>query len=143
MSYVYLWYRHLKCVHDAVHKQYVESVHLGSAAASQTPITSFLKDHDQKCYGPQNPRQKHLTNLLVTNFVRLGLPISVVDSPHFCEFLSELDPKYQPPCRQTVTPSILADVLQSIQSKLHSHLAKSQIYPLHVIYGQTGDVTLI
>jgi hypothetical protein len=57
--------------------------------------------------------------------VGCGLPVSIVDNPRFCAFLSKMDPKYSPPCRQTVTYSILPELRKDVMSKLHALLDNS------------------
>jgi len=94
------------------------------ASAGQSLISSFAVASDSSRYGPNNPRQKNLTHLLVSNLlVRCALPISMVDNEHFRAFLSELDSKFQPPCRQTVTHSILPQMSMALHSKLQQHFA--------------------
>jgi len=44
--------------------------------------------------------------------------VSIVDHPAFRAFLADIDPKYVPPVRQTVTNSLLPQLLQSQQAKL-------------------------
>jgi len=70
-------------------------------------------------YGPTNVRQKSITYSLISNLiVSCGLPVSIVDHPAFRAFLADIDPKYVPPVRQTVTNSLLPQLLQSQQTKL-------------------------
>jgi hypothetical protein len=88
----------------------------------QSLMSSFVTSSDNK-YGHSNPRQKSLTNSLVSNLiVKCGLPISLVDNPDFCSFLHDIDPRYQTPCRQTVTYTLLPQLLGYKQTKLHDIL---------------------
>jgi len=48
-----------------------------------------------------------------------------VDHLSFRAFLRDLDPKYVPPCRQTVCDSVLSCMLQSTQNKITQVLDKS------------------
>lgn len=56
----------------------------------------------------------------VNRICQLRQPVSIVDHPAFCKFLAELDPKYTPSSRQTVTHSILPRLLVAKQAKLTS-----------------------
>jgi len=59
-----------------------------------------------------------LTHSLVMRLiVNCGLPISIVDDPHF-SFTADLDPKFHVPCKQTVTHSILPALERHQQRKL-------------------------
>ena len=84
----------------------------------------FVKSGNNKAtYGHMNPRQKSLTNSLVIDvIVGCGLPIAIVDNPSFQKFLFEMDPKYQPPCRQTITHSILPQIREDKQEQLQAFL---------------------
>jgi hypothetical protein len=75
-------------------------------------MSSFVEIKRAGSYNHVHPRQRSLTSSLVEKLIiDCCLPISIVDNVHFCSFLSDLDPKYTPPCRQTVTYSILPDML--------------------------------
>jgi len=77
-------------------------------------------------YGHTNIRQKSITSSLISNLiVSCGLPVSIVDHPSFRAFLADLDPKYVPPVRQTVTNSLLPQLLQAQQAKLTTLLQQS------------------
>jgi hypothetical protein len=77
----------------------------------------------EKKYGSQNPRQKLLGELLVKNLiVGCSLPVSLVDNPHFRKFSADFDPKFTPPCRQTVTTSFIPQLVMEKRSKLEELL---------------------
>ena len=87
-------------------------------------MTSFATEIGKK-YGSQNPRQKFLSESLIKNvIVNCALPVSLVDNPHFRQFLEDIDPKYTPPCRQTVTASFLPQHLTEKKAALHDLLQK-------------------
>jgi hypothetical protein len=114
----------MKRVHASSYSQYLESIQSPPAKAGQTQMTDFTTSTESKHYGSSNPRQRSLTKLLVTNLlVKCGLPISIVDNDDFRTFLGEMDPKYRPPCRQTVTSTILPQMLEQHESRLKAVLA--------------------
>ena len=56
---------------------------------------------------------------MVSNLIiQCALPISFVDHPAFRAFLADMDPKYSPPVRQTVTNSILPQTILSHEADL-------------------------
>ena len=93
-----------------------------SCGADQQSMTAFVGRSENK-FAVMNPRQKSLTNLLITNLiVNCGLPLAIIYNPHFQKFINELEPKFSPPCRQTVSYSILPQMLQAKQKKLQDFL---------------------
>lgn len=71
-----------------------------------------MQSQSGQSYGQANPRQRSITSSLVSKLIiDCCLPISIADNVSFCSFLSDLDPKYTPPCRQTITYSILPQML--------------------------------
>jgi hypothetical protein len=115
--------RHLSRRHEALYKEYQ---HLRDAQTSdhdQSSMSSFVVPAEGKTYSNVNPRQKLLTQSLVSNLVvKCGLPISIVDSKDFRQFVSDLDPKFSVPCRQTVSQSILPQIWKTQQEKLQGVL---------------------
>lgn len=92
----------------------------------QSTLSSFVVASAGSRYEPSSLRQKSLTASLVRHLiVDCGLPISLVDHPSFRAFLRDFDAKYVPPCRQTVTDSILPYMLNSTQNKITQVLDKS------------------
>ena len=120
-------YRHLRRVHDDLFRDYKKFVERPTAAREegQSTLTSYVSTSSNTSYGPASLRQKSLTTSLVTKLiVQCALPISLVDHSAFRSFLADLDPKFTPPVRQTVTYSILPQLYQSQQSKLTAILEK-------------------
>jgi hypothetical protein len=85
-----------------------------SKPVNQLPITDFthadaadISDNSSH-YASTNSRQKLFTASLVENLiVGCGLPISVVSSDFFKQFITDIDPKYQIPCRQTISYTLI------------------------------------
>ena len=108
-----------------MYKEYVDNRAGKSVPAGQTRVDfdSFVATGESKTYGSVNPRQKMLSSSLVSNLiVGCRLPISVVDNSYFRKFMSDLDPKFAVPCRQTVTYSVLPHMLEAKQQKLRQQL---------------------
>jgi len=55
--------------------------------------------------------------------VKGGLPMSFVDSDGFRSFMSDVDPKFVPPCRQTVTYTYLPQLLSAKRVQMSEILA--------------------
>jgi len=84
-------------------------------------MLSFVTSRPSESYSLNNPRQCLLTSSLVNNLIiNCGLPISIVDDKPFRAFLSDLDSKFTPPCRQTVTYTILPQMLVSKKEQVKS-----------------------
>ena len=118
--------RHLKRIHSEVYNQYQLDVQTPARGAQQSCMESFVTCNRESTYGSSNPQQKLLTSSLVMDLiVNCGLPTWIVDQPNFRLFLNKMDPKFTPPCRQTVTYSILPRLKLATQSKLQELLDNS------------------
>lgn len=116
--------RHLKRIHEQQYASYQKTVETATSAGQST-LNSFITSSESFHYGSGSVRQRSLTNSLVSNLiVKCALPISLVDNPAFRAFLADMDPKFTPPVRQTVTYSILPQMLQSQQLKLAAFIEK-------------------
>lgn len=92
-------------------------------AHQPTMLTVGFAASDKK-YGNQNARQKQLSESLVSFIVNCSLPLSLVDNPEFRRFLNDMDPKFTPPCRQTVTYSTIPRQLMERKNLLIEFLDK-------------------
>jgi len=91
----------------------------------QATLTSFVVSNAGTRYEPTSLRQRTLTMSVVNKLIiQCALPISLVDHPCFRSCLADFDPKYLPPCRQTVANTILPQMLQAKQNELASFLSK-------------------
>ena len=107
----------------------------------QATLTSFVVSNAGTRYESTNLRQRTLTMSVVNKLIiQCALPISLVDHPSFRSCLADFDPKYLPPCRQTVTNSILPQ-LQN-KTNLHQFLANVKTFPWRPIFGLIGVCTL-
>lgn len=129
---VHFNFRHLQRLHETIYKEYEASKQLKPTSLGnqgQISIAGFLsspcKDDDigARKYSSQNPKQKTVTESLIQNLiVNSSLPVSIVDNPHFRQFLFDLDSKYNPPCRQMVTNSYIPQAVNDKKVKLQSIL---------------------
>jgi len=122
-----LCFRHLKRIHKETYERYQHDVHAPARGPLQSSLDSFVSSNQgSTLYGSANPQQKLLMSSLVMDvIVNCGMPISVVDNTYFRSFLKKMDPKFTPPCRQTVTNSLLPRLKLSMQSKLQEILDSS------------------
>ena len=74
-----------------------------------------------------NKRQQQLSNSIVLNLiVNMGLPLSIVDSPSFKNFITDVDPRYKFISRRDVTRSFLPVLQRKCMSKLKDICSKSK-----------------
>jgi len=100
--------RHLKRAHELTYKEYQATLMKAGLGHGQATLTSFVVSNAGTRYESTNLRQRTLTMSVVNKLIiQCALPISLVDHPSFRSCLADFDPKYLPPCRQTVTNSIL------------------------------------
>jgi hypothetical protein len=127
----FILFRHLKRRHADVYKDYEQKHNGNSVDSSQTSMSSFVDTSEGKYYTFMHPRQKLLINSSVNNvIVNCGLPVSIVDNNYFRAFLTDLDPKFAVPCRQTVSSSILPALLKARQEKLQALLESCEYLSL-------------
>ena len=114
--------RHLKRRHGQLYDEYNRQQRNGNSKDDKQTSISALAVSETK-YKSIHPHQKLLVNSLVSNLIiKCGLPVSIVDSHDFRQFISDLDPKFVFPCRQTITNTILPTMRRTQQEKLHSFL---------------------
>lgn len=72
-------------------------------------------------YANSHPHQKAITEGLVRKVANSMLPIQFVESDGFKQFMAIADPKYDIPCRQTITRKMV-DKLQMKEDSINSEL---------------------
>lgn len=66
-----------------------------------------------RCYYDRNSKKvQKLNNLLLRLVCKEGLPFSLVDSKHFRDLVSELDPRYSIPSRTTLSRSMVPNAYE-------------------------------
>ena len=87
--------------------------------SSQPAISQFIQSRPQEVYSSNNPRQKVITNAILTDLgIGCSMPLSITENEHYRHFLSVADSKYQPVCRRTITvklESIVAEKREKIK----------------------------
>ena len=123
LVFFFLVCRHLRVRHNEMFIEYQKVISGAGASPSQSTMLTFVSTRPQELYSTNNPRQRALTSSLVNNLINnCGLPISIVDNNSFRSFLSDFDSKYTPPCRQTVTYSILPQLVASKKERVKALL---------------------
>ena len=126
--------RHLSRRHEQKYREYQSHMKQPSSAFAQPAITDFTRSPASACrgtpssssncmYNNNSSRQKLITQSIVHNLIiGCGMPVSIVDNEYFRTFLADIDPKYVPPCRQSVTtsliPKLVADRKEAVQKEL-------------------------
>ena len=130
--------RHLSRRHGAKYKEYLRStqpsqpeptqssiVNFTAGAGSQSSDSTATRSFSTSTYSRTSTRAKHLTQSLLDNvIIGCGLPVSLVDHPKFCKFLSDMDARYDRPCRQTVTQTLVPKSVQTQKDALRAELDK-------------------
>jgi len=77
-------------------------------------------------YDPANPKVDRLNALLVQLICKEGLPLALVDSPAFKEFVRELDPRYVLPTRQAMSQKLVPELYENTKAQLKTTLTQSR-----------------
>ena len=77
-----------------------------------------------KKYGIQSETQKTRQRNLLCMLIKCMLPISIMENLHFKQFLENIDPPFNIPCRFTVRETCLSDLKKEVISKLKDNLTK-------------------
>jgi len=74
-------------------------------------------------YCSSSTRAKFITESLVRNLIiGCGLPVSIVNHPNFRQFCKDMENRYDPPCRQTVTNVLIPRVVEKEKERLKDKL---------------------
>jgi hypothetical protein len=134
---VYVVHRHLSRKHEQKYQQYLREQH--QADSSQLSIVEFATqqsgsadandDYSSQAslssYSASSIRSKQITQSLMSNLiVGCGLPLSLVDNQTFRRFLKDIDARYTPPCRQTLSYTLIPRAVDVCKQKLQSELQK-------------------
>ena len=92
---------------------------------SQPTVSGFFKPRSSQGYSQSNPDQMKKTASFVDNIsVGCGLPLSIVENPHFVAFCTDMDPMFHlPSCShlsRQLLPSAVSRKVSAVQSKLQS-----------------------
>jgi len=133
---VYVLCRHLSRRHETKYREFIRETEQKVPQSLQPSITDFATATQpsassstaacsQSSYSASSTRAKQITNSLVQNvIVKCGLPVSLVEHPDFRKFLRDVDPKYEPPCRQTVTYTLIPKFVEQQKVSLQERLQK-------------------
>lgn len=90
------------------------------------PATSAIHEPPIDTYSNTNPRQKAITEALITM-----LPFQFVESKGFKKFMAIVEPKYNIPSRRTVTRRT-TDKLQTLKDSIKNDIDKLSTQNLHI-----------
>jgi hypothetical protein len=97
----------------------------------QGAITSFLDSSKDEKYKAHHPDQVRKCNSFVEHaIIGCGLPLSVMENPHFLQFLKDLDPKFSLPSRKVVSTKIIPKLHDNTMDKVVGHLQLAQYVAL-------------
>jgi len=106
---------------------------LATADDSQPSMTGFFKPTTPQAqgYSRGGPQQKLKTTSLVHNLiVACGMPLSIVDNPHFIEFCSDMDPQFHPPSRSHLSQKLLPAAVNQKETAVQNRLALAKFVSL-------------
>lgn len=84
-------------------------------------------------YSRVSVKHKTITDSIVRNLIiGCGLPPSIVANDNFKKFLFDLDPRYQPVCRQTITKSLIPKLVEEEKQLLQLKLKECKFISLTV-----------
>jgi len=89
-------------------------------------MTHYFKPSSVSKYHPNEQKQTLTTDALVMFIAGDILPLSIVDSPNFRQFVEKLDPKYQMPSRKHLTNKLLNEKSAEVRNNLKEKLAKTK-----------------
>lgn len=83
-------------------------------------------------YDRKSPEYKKKTEAIVKYICGDSKPLSTIDSPRFRAMLSVLDPRYQPPCRTTISEQHIPGMYQKLRDSVLTALssAKNSCLPM-------------
>ncbi|EEZ99876.1 hypothetical protein TcasGA2_TC002658 [Tribolium castaneum] len=105
---------------ESIHKIINKSISKKSNSKPKDTIKNFL-DH------VSNNQKIEINKALGKFIVGCNIPFHVVDSIHFKDFLRVLRPAYQPPCRKTVSGTILNSLYDEINEDDQNSIGKFSV----------------
>jgi len=94
------------------------------------PATPAIHEPPIDTYSNTNPRQKAITEALITMVADSMLPFQFVESKGLKKFMAIVEPKYNIPSRRTVTRRT-TDKLQTLKDSIKNDIDKLYTQNLH------------
>ena len=96
---------------------------LVSSVESQPSVSGFFKQSTSQRYSTNSPDQMKKTASFVENIIiGCGLPLSIVENPHFISFCRDMDPLFHLPSRSYLSrhllPNGVSRKVEAVQNKL-------------------------
>lgn len=114
-------------MHYTAYQKFKKSTQIIGDPSQISAANFFSNSAATLAYPASHHKQRALTASLVQNvLVKCALPIALVDNVHFRSFLHDLDPSFNSPCRQTVTYTIIPQLLEA-KREVVKNVLKSQL----------------
>ena len=105
-------------------RTHLNTYHMGSLkpAASENKAEPSILNHFEKWAGKAMPKDsreyKNITGKIADWLCSELMPLSTVDKPAFKEMVKSLNPRYVPPCRDTIANVIIPQLYTELSGKL-------------------------
>ena len=113
------WWRHLNRIHPQILKEKEALSH-----SQQQTLSHLIKDH--KKYDSKNPKQIQGSDALVNFIAEDLIPLAIVDSKKFMNFVEVLEPSYQVPRRKHMSGVLLKRKYAEVKQKVLGKLSKEK-----------------
>ena len=116
-------FRHLRRKHETVWKSYIELKN-GGSSPSQPTLDGFVSPSNK--YNSGHPAQQRITQKLLQNLiVKGGLPLGIVETDWFLDFMATTNEKYSVPSRSHLTTKLLPQLALTTEAQVSDHITKA------------------
>ena len=115
---------------------------MAECSPDQSLLTSYtVNTKPSVVYDNDHPKRLTLYKALVEDLIiGCGLPLAIVDSPHFKHFCSILDARFKIPARSTLTEKHIPTAVSDLKFKLLAKLAEAK--PVNITVDIWSDRTM-
>ena len=98
---------------------------------NQTKMPNYMdkdkeKEAEKEKFDKDDPRYKELTDALLLYIAGDLAPLSVVDSPYFCNMMKKTEPRYQLPSRKHLSSKLLNEKAEEIRDEVKKQLKRAE-----------------
>ena len=126
--------------HPAIHKSLYKPRQKAAASGDVQPSVSPMLGPVDKKWKPTDPRQVQLTSRLVSFVAHDLMPLSVVDSTAFREFVFEGTPAFVIPSRKHLSYTLLPQRAEQVRVDLKRHMHIADVVYLTVDLWSSRDM---